>query len=123
MQNQFLTLNGVDPSEVGYYDIDNSSAYASTQASTQASKDRSPERQSRKGPLSKLTPHTPAMRVSDNESKPLVSLLDDNDDDESEVALADSTTPHTSNKEIVRNHSDIAEPTQGSSILNDIFLY
>lgn len=130
LSEQFLTLNGVDPSEVGDYDLDNSSAQASTQASTQTSKDRSPERQSRyhnslqkQGSLSNLTPHTLATRVSDNEAKPLGSLLDDNDDDESEVALAESTTPHTSNKEIVHNHSDIAESTQGSSILNDIFLY
>jgi len=137
LSEQFLTLNGIEPSEVGD-DLDNS-----VQTSIQASKasDKSPERQTKyhspQKALLKLSPY-PATKVPNGTlqhyvNNPLGSLLDGNDD-ESEVALvsaeAESTTPLIANKEIDQNSdvdgadmSYVAESTQGSDLLNDIYQY
>ena len=141
LSEQFLTLNGIDPSEVGD-DHDSCAQASSTQASLQASC-KSPERRYHHSPqkgILDLSPHT-RIRTANNTSaqqdnKPLASLLDDNEEDEeSEVALVsteetESTTPHKSNKEMCtadRDDTELSyaaeESTQGSSILNDVFQY
>ena len=142
LSEQFLTLNGIDPSEVGD-DHDSCAQASSTQASLQASC-KSPERRyhhsPQRGGILDLSPHT-RIRAANNTSaqhdnKPLASLLDDNeDDDESEVALSTEETESTdplkpNNKKVDTDEHDNAElsyaaeeSTQGSSILNDVFQY
>jgi len=143
LSEQFLTLNGIDPSEVGD-DHDSCAQASSTQASLQASC-KSPERRYHHSPqkgILDLSPHTRIRAVnntlSQQDNKPLASLLDDNDeeDDESEVALVsteetESTDPlKPNNKKVDTVEHDNAElsyaaeeSTQGSSILNDVFQY
>jgi len=143
LSEQFLTLNGIDPSEVGD-DHDSFAQASSTQASLQASC-KSPERRYNHSPqkgILDLSPHTRIRAInntlSQQDNKPLASLLDDNDeeDDESEVALVsteetESTDPlKPNNKKVDTVEHDNAElsyaaeeSTQGSSILNDVFHY
>jgi len=151
LSEQFLTLNGVDPSEVGD-DLDDSVAQASVRQASKCSVERSPERtqhrrhqehlqehhpEHRQPSRNLSPPRAPSMNLSPpptitrmgNETlqKPLGSLMDENEDDESEaVATASSVS-----KEIDRNsHVDganmsyTAESTvKGSNLLNDIYQY
>jgi len=142
LSEQFLTLNGIDPSEVGD-DLDDSVQTSIHQASCKSSIERSPERQSKcflpPKAILNLSPH-PTNRAANNETlkhygdNPLGSLFDENDD-ESEAALvsaevSSSTIPGNAVNEMDRN-SDVdganrsytAESTHGSDLLNDIYQY
>lgn len=114
LSEQFLTLSGVDPSEVG----DDFDSYA------QESNDRSPGRQSRyQPPQMGLDLSHPAEMVANQRHKPLSSLLDDNDGE------SVSTGPETDsllepNTEINNDINSIVESTEGSAEFhNDIYQY
>ena len=130
LSEQFLTLNGIDPSEVGD-DLDDS-VQLSVPPSSKASIDRSPERQTRYHSSQKQASHDLSPHPTSNQihaSKPLGSLLDESED-ESESTLvyteAGSSLPGNSAAGTDQNSASasfIAESAQGSDLLNDIYRY
>ncbi|KAL9189087.1 hypothetical protein ACHAXT_011577 [Thalassiosira profunda] len=141
LSEQFLTLNGIDPSEVGD-DLDNS-VQASVPLS-KASLDKSPRRQHHKSQEAQPDFSRHPTRNARNETalpayvhKPLGSLLDDKDDESgtaSGTAFAStegsSTCPADAHRGLLQsgdvdavNVSLIDDSTQGSDVLNDIYTY
>mmetsp|Transcript_10458 Transcript_10458/g.19230 ORF Transcript_10458/g.19230 Transcript_10458/m.19230 type:complete len:1281 (+) Transcript_10458:282-4124(+) len=151
LSEQFLTLNGIDPLEMGD-DLDDSVQASSVQASihqatgsvqaSKASLDKTPERQSPGVGFSpqKDLSHSQRARAPNemtehhsNMENPFGSLLDESED-KSDLAISPevkSTFPDNAANEIDRNIDDevnntlsyTADSTQGSILLNDIYQY
>ncbi|KAL7549042.1 hypothetical protein ACHAWF_012305 [Thalassiosira exigua] len=137
LSEQFLTLNGIDPSEAGD-DLD-----GSVQASVRASKagaDASPERRAGAVPfrealldLSPMPTRKAASRpLPHYGNRPLGSLMDDNDD-ESESALvsadAGSSLPEAANSDRNGDNNSgadgsfVAESMLGADLLDNVHQY